>query len=45
MDAETGMKIPFWFRIAVFVILATALIAALFIGGGMLLDIWAQNHI
>ena len=40
-----SMKIPFWFRIAVFVILAAALIAALFIGGGMLLDIWAQNHI
>ena len=45
MDAETDMKIPFWFRIAVFVILAAALIAALFTGASMLLDIWARNSI
>lgn len=45
MEAERTMKTPLWFRIVIFTFLAAALIAALFTGAGMLLDIWAQNHI
>ena len=39
-----SFKIPLWLRIAVAILLAALLIAVIFIGGGMLLDIWAQNH-
>ena len=38
------MKTPFWLRITIAVILAALLIAVLFVGGSMLLDIWAKAH-
>ena len=36
-------RIPFWLRITIAVILAIALIAVIFIGGKMILDIWAES--
>lgn len=38
------MKTPFWLRITIATILAALLIAVLFVGGSMLLDIWANAH-
>ena len=38
------MKTPFWLRITIAVILAALLITVLFIGGSMLLDIWAKTN-
>jgi type VI protein secretion system component VasF len=39
-----GRRIPLWLRIAVAVLLAALLIAVIFTGGSMLLDIWADNY-
>ena len=39
-----SFKIPLWLRIAVANLLAALLVAVIFIGGGMILDIWAQNR-
>ena len=38
------MKIPLWLRITIAAILAALLLAVIFIGGRMLLDIWAEAH-
>ena len=38
------MKIPLWLRITIAAILAALLLAVIFIGGKMLLDIWAEAH-
>ena len=35
-------RIPFWLRITIAVLLAAVLLAVVFIGGKMLLDIWYQ---
>jgi hypothetical protein len=36
-------RIPFWLRITIAVLLAAVLLAVVFIGGKMLLDIWYQS--
>jgi hypothetical protein len=42
-EDQVHFRIPLWLRITVAVILAAALIAVLFTGGKMILDIWAQS--
>ncbi len=37
-------RIPLWLRITIAVLLGAVLIAVIFIGGKMLLDIWAQSE-
>lgn len=39
-----GHRIPLWLRITVAVLLVTLLIAVIFTGGKMILDIWAENY-
>ena len=39
-----SFKIPLWLRVTVAILLAALLVAVIFIGGGMILDIWAQSH-
>ncbi len=39
-----SFKIPLWLRVSVAILLAALLVAVIFIGGGMILDIWSQNH-
>ena len=39
-----GHRIPLWLRITVAALLATLLIAVIFTGGKMILDIWAENY-
>ena len=39
-----GHRIPLWFRVAVAVLLAVLLVAVIFTGGSLILDIWAQNR-
>ena len=36
-------RIPLWLRITIAVLLAALLIAVIFIGGRLLLDIWAES--
>ena len=43
-EDQVHFRIPLWLRITVAVILAAALIAVLFTGGKMILDIWAQSR-
>ncbi len=38
------MKIPMWLRITIALVLTAMLIAVIFIGAGMLLDIWAETR-
>ena len=37
-------RIPLWLRITIAVLLAVLLIAVIFTGGKLILDIWAQNR-
>lgn len=37
-------RIPLWLRITIAVLLAALLIAVIFTGGKLILDIWAQNR-
>ena len=37
-------RIPLWLRITIAVLLGALLLAVIFIGGRMILDIWAQNR-
>ena len=43
-EDQVHFRIPLWLRITVAVILAAALIAVLFTGGKMILDIWAESR-
>ena len=43
-EGQVHFRIPLWLRITVAVILAAALIAVLFTGGKMILDIWAESR-
>ena len=37
-------RIPLWLRITIAILLAALLIAVIFTGGKLILDIWAQNR-
>ena len=39
-----NFRIPLWMRILIAVILAGVLVAAIFIGGKMILDIWDKSR-
>ena len=43
-EDQVHFRIPLWLRITVAVILAATLIAVLFTGGKMILDIWAESR-
>ncbi len=43
-EDQVHFRIPLWLRITVAVILAAALVAVLFTGGKMILDIWAESR-
>ena len=43
-EDQVHFRIPLWLRITVAVILAATLVAVLFTGGKMILDIWAESR-
>lgn len=42
-NCRMQFRIPLWLRITIAVLLGALLIAVIFTGGKMLLDIWAQS--